>query len=68
MPDAERKMLALRAGEAVSIMVEQARIDGPDAVRRAPGEPVSPCIQLGSFIHDDEAGLSRGTRSGACPP
>lgn len=57
MPDAERKLLALRSGEAASIMVEQARIDGPDAVRRAPGEPVSPCIQLGSFIHDDEAGL-----------
>lgn len=57
LPDAEKKLLALRAGEAVNIMIEQARIDGPDAARREPGVPLSPCIQLGSFVHDDDDAL-----------
>jgi hypothetical protein len=57
MPDADRKLLALRMGEAVNIMVEQARIDGADAARREAAAALSPCIQLGSFIHDNEEEL-----------
>jgi hypothetical protein len=52
LPEAGKKLLALRARETVNIMVEQARIDGPDAARRE--SPMSPCIQLGSFVHDDD--------------
>lgn len=49
LPDADRKMLAMRIGERVNIMVEEARVNGPEA-RQCQGEmTTSPCIQLGSF-------------------
>jgi hypothetical protein len=50
LPAADRHMLALRTGETANIMVEQARITGPEAGRREPGTALSPCIQLGSFV------------------
>lgn len=57
LPAADRRMLALRAGEAVSIMVEEARIEGPEASRADLGAALSPSIQLGSYRHDDEEEL-----------
>ncbi len=57
LPAADRRMLAIRAGEAVSIMVEEARIDGADALRTDLGAALSPSIQLGSYRHDDEEEL-----------
>jgi hypothetical protein len=57
LPAADREMLALRMGESVNIMIEETRVDGPDANRRAPMTALSPCIQLGSFIHDDDEEL-----------
>jgi hypothetical protein len=41
----EAAMLALRRNERVSIMVEEARVNGPEAANHELG----PCIQLGSF-------------------
>lgn len=52
LPQADRKMLALRAGATANVMIEQARIDGPEAGRREAGAALSPCIQLGSFVFD----------------
>ncbi len=49
LPEASRKMLALRAGERVNIMVEAARVDGPAASTYQGGMALGPCIQLGSF-------------------
>lgn len=54
LPAGDREMLALRRGAASNIMVEQARIDGPDAGRREAGVALSPCIQLGSFVFDGD--------------
>lgn len=47
LPDSDRSMLALRRQERVNLMVEEARIYGPEA--EGPGTPPAPCIQLGSF-------------------
>ena len=44
-----RKMLALRIGERVNIMVEAARVEGPEAKKYQGGMALAPCIQLGSF-------------------
>ena len=41
----EAAMLALRRNERVSIMVEEARVSGPEVAKHELG----PCIQLGSF-------------------
>src|SRR5215831_2735789 len=49
LPEADRKMLALRAGERVNIMVEAARVEGPEATSSAAGSAPAPCIQLGNF-------------------
>lgn len=49
LPEEDRKMLALRSGERVNIMVEEARVAGPEASQRAAGTAPSACIQLGSF-------------------
>jgi hypothetical protein len=47
LPAQDRKMLAMRSGERVNVMLEEARVYGPEAPDHnlAP----SPCIQLGSF-------------------
>jgi hypothetical protein len=54
-PD-NRKMLALRTGERMNIMVEAATVEGPEAKSYGAGMMVAPCIQLGSFncAHQDE--------------
>lgn len=51
----DRKMLALRTGERLSIMTEEARIDGPEIATRANGGAPAPCIQLGSFNGNDQS-------------
>jgi hypothetical protein len=51
----DRKMLALRSDERVSIMTEEARINGPEIKTRADGSAPGPCIQLGSFNGNDQA-------------
>lgn len=48
LPGSDRKMLALRTGERANIMLEEARIHGPEA-KRPPELAPGPCIQLGSF-------------------
>jgi hypothetical protein len=47
LPAQDRKILAMRSGERVNVMLEEARVYGPEAPDHdlAP----SPCIQLGSF-------------------
>ena len=44
-----RNMLAMRTGERVNIMVEAARVAGPEATGYASGMTPTPCIQLGNF-------------------
>lgn len=50
LPLASRKMLAMRTGERVNIMVEAARVEGPEAREYKDGMVLAPCIQLGSFV------------------
>lgn len=57
LPDPDRKMLSMRTGESTSIMVEEARIEGPDAGRIEANMALSPLIQLGSYIHEDDEEL-----------
>lgn len=45
----DKKMLAMRIGERVNIMVEEARVYGPEAQHYKADMAPSPCIQLGSF-------------------
>ena len=47
--DPGRKMLAMRAGERMNIMVEAARVEGPEAKAYPAGLMPASCIQLGSF-------------------
>lgn len=49
LPEPGRAMLALRSGERVNIMVEAARVDGPELKAYRGGANLAPCIQLGSF-------------------
>lgn len=49
LPEEDRKMLAMRIGERVNIVTEEARLDGPEAKRRESQYTLSPCIQFGSF-------------------
>src|SRR5262249_33676122 len=53
---AGRKMLALREGERVNVMTDEARVDGLDAAKREAKAALSPCIQLGTF----QAGAADG--------
>ena len=48
----DRKMLAMRIGERVNIMIDEAQMDGPDAGQRQPGTALSPCIQVMCFNAD----------------
>lgn len=57
LPAADREMLALRRGATANLMIEQARISGPDIRKLDAGEALAPCIQLGSFVHDDDEEL-----------
>lgn len=49
LTDGDRKMLALRGGERSNIMIEEARVLGPEAKKPVPDITPGPCIQLGSF-------------------
>jgi hypothetical protein len=49
LPQEDRKMLAARVGERANIMLEQARVNGPEEKQHDHGSALSPCIQLGSF-------------------
>jgi hypothetical protein len=46
----DREMLAMRQDASTNVMIEHLRIDGPESRAGAPGEALSPCIQLGSFV------------------
>lgn len=52
LPAADRKMLALRIGERVNVMIEAARVEGPEAKAYKEGMLPAPFIQFGSFISD----------------
>jgi hypothetical protein len=58
LSEADRKMLALRAGERMNVMVEATRIDGEALKTYQGGLSLAPCIQLGNFNypwqHEDE--------------
>jgi hypothetical protein len=61
LPEAGRKMLALRANERVNVMAEVGRVTGPEAKAYADGVRGTPCIQLGSFncaVEDEEEMLA----------
>lgn len=49
LSEEDKTMMAMRIGERVTIMIEEARIDGPEAKRREGAMALSPCIQVGSF-------------------
>ncbi len=49
LPEADRKMLALRIGERVSIMAEFGRVDGPEANTYRDGMMLANCIQFGTY-------------------
>jgi len=49
LPEPDRAMLAMRTGERVNIMLEEARVYGPEAAGAELDMTPSPCIQLGSF-------------------
>ena len=59
LSERDRAMLAKRSGERTNIMVEEARIEGPDAPAGLDGMIPAPAIQLGSFnpasFRDEEA-------------
>lgn len=46
---ADRRLLTMRAGERVNVMIEQARSDGAEIAGHTDGEAPAACIQLGSF-------------------
>ena len=48
LSEEHRKLLGLRVGERSNIMVEEARVNGPEISTRS-GMGLSPCIQLGNF-------------------
>lgn len=49
LPKADRDMLALRIEPRVNIMVEAARVDGPELAGYRDGMNLAPCIQMGTF-------------------
>ena len=49
LPEASRKMLAMRIGERMNIMAEYGRVDGPEAKTYRDGMTLSNCIQLGTY-------------------
>jgi hypothetical protein len=60
LTEADRNMLALRIGTRMNIMVEAARVDGPELPGYRDGMNLAPCIQMGTFQarwQDEEEGL-----------
>jgi hypothetical protein len=53
--NADNKMLALRKDERRNLMLEEARVDGPELVDHTPVMAPAPAIQLGSFNAGDWA-------------
>ena len=49
LPEAEKKMLAMRSGERVNVMAEVARVESRDTKLQKSAVPLAPCIQLGNF-------------------
>lgn len=49
LSDEDRRMLAMRIGERITIMVEEARVDGPEAANREGKMVPGASIQLGNF-------------------
>ncbi|MGZ8197083.1 MAG: hypothetical protein ACXWVP_01930 [Burkholderiales bacterium] len=49
LPAESRKMVAMRIGQRMNIMVEVARVEGPELPRYSEGMTTAPCIQMGSF-------------------
>ncbi len=49
LPDAGKKMLAMRTGERSCIMAEFGRVDGPEAKSYKDGMALTPCIQFGTY-------------------
>ena len=61
LPEADRRMLALRGNERINVMTEVGRVNGPEAKGYADGVKGTPCIQLGSFncaVEDEEEMLA----------
>ncbi len=57
LPEADRKMLAVRGAGRTNIFVDEAQLDGPAAGTRGGKEAFGPCMQLGSFncgIEDED--------------
>jgi hypothetical protein len=52
LPQAGRKMIAMRIGERTNIFAEAARVTGPGAKEYKGGMVLAPCIQLGSYNID----------------
>jgi hypothetical protein len=44
-----RRMMGMRQQSFACILVEEARVDGPDAAKRGPGMPLGPVIQMGNY-------------------
>ena len=55
LTDADRKMLSVRSGERVCIMIEVGRREGPEINRTDHKMGLSPCIQFGTFNGDGTA-------------
>ena len=57
LPENDRKMLALRQGERINVMIDCARVQGPAGPAYKRGMNPPPCIQMGSFncaLEDEE--------------
>lgn len=58
LPDADRRMLAMRIGERTNIFAEAARAAGPEARKYRGRLKGAPCIQIGTFNtaleHEDD--------------
>ena len=52
LPEAGRKMIAMRIGERTNIFAEAARVTGPGAKEYKGGMVLAPCIQFGSYSID----------------
>ena len=52
LPEVDRRMLALRQGQYVNVMVEAARVSGLDEKNSVEGMLLGPCIQFGNFNCD----------------
>ena len=52
LPESDKRLLAMRAGERVNVMIETARVEGPECGAYVDGMAPTPCIQLGNFTCD----------------